>query len=123
MDWEGGLFRWRGEPSFDPCLHLRHQNLVAEPLPTLLRLVYRGDGPTALRRTGCVEDLSVGKAAIRRMNRGDRGLVLRLGAAGEVVHDGVGHFPLLDRETSGGRLYTRRDQRPGSCVPSNPTAP
>lgn len=62
MDLEDGLLKWRGEAVFDALLRLRHQDAVAEPLPTLLGVVDRHDRPATRRRARRVEDLSLWQA-------------------------------------------------------------
>src|SRR5204862_1530281 len=66
-----------------------------EPLPALLRVVDRDDRPAVGRRPRGVEALSLRKTAALGMHRGDRRVVLLLGAACEPVHDSVRHSPLL----------------------------
>jgi hypothetical protein len=47
-----------GEPARDTLLHLRHQNAVAEMLPTFLGIVNRYNRPPACGRPSRVEDLA-----------------------------------------------------------------
>ena len=50
-----------GEPAHDALLHLRHQNAVAEMLPTFLGIVNRYNRPSACGRPSRVEDLPFGR--------------------------------------------------------------
>src|SRR5262249_36768469 len=97
---EGRLLRRDGEATLDALGHARHQCPVAEVLPALLRLVNRDDRPTLGRRPGCVEDLPFRQAAVARMDRRDRCLVLLLGRARELVYDAVRHGVLLSCEAT-----------------------
>ena len=47
-----------GEAAHNALLHLRHQNAVAEMLPTFLGIVNRYNRPSACGRPGRVEDLA-----------------------------------------------------------------
>lgn len=59
MDLEGRLL-WRcRKPAFDALLHSGHQDILAEPLPTLLGVVDCHDCPAAGRRAGRMEDLAL----------------------------------------------------------------
>ena len=91
----GRLLGRRREAALDPLGQPRHQDGVAEPLPALLRVVDRDDRPAVGRRPRGVEALSLRKTAALGMHRGDRRVVLLLGAACEPVHDSVRHSPLL----------------------------
>src|SRR4051795_8852424 len=44
-----------GDPARDPRRPPRHQRVVANPLPALLRVVHGDDRPASVRRTGRVE--------------------------------------------------------------------
>ncbi len=48
VDVERSLLWWGGEAAFDALLHPRHQDAVAEPLPTLLGVVDCHNCPAAL---------------------------------------------------------------------------
>src|SRR4051794_18731357 len=100
---DGRLLRRRLEAALDPCLHPRHEDVVAEPLPALLRVVDRQDRPSTGRRPCGVVDLPGRQPIGAGVHRGDRSLVLVLGAAREVVNDSVRH----------GRLRSSRAPRPG----------
>ena len=83
MDRKGRLLGWRGEPAFDALLHSRHQDAVAEPLPALLGVVDRHDGPATSRRAGRVEGLTFGQAVPVGMDRRECRLVLLLRTTGK----------------------------------------
>src|SRR6476659_6068715 len=91
---EGRLLRWRGKATLDSFGHGRHQRLVAEALPALLRLVNRHDRPTISRRPGNVKDLPLWEAPVTRMNGRDRGFVLLLCPSGKPMHNAVRHRAL-----------------------------
>src|SRR3954454_2203026 len=79
------------ESTFDSRLHPRHQDVVAEALPALLRLVDGHDGPATLRGARGVKDLAVRQLIWARVNRSYRRLVLLLRPTREVVDDSKGH--------------------------------
>src|SRR3954451_14378939 len=78
---EAPFFRWSGETTLNACLHSGHQNVVAELLPALLRVVNRHDRPAAVRCTGGVKSLALGQTAVARVNGRNRRLILSLSAA------------------------------------------
>src|SRR5438128_683093 len=59
VDVESRLLGWSREATFDALRHPGHQDIVAEPLPALLRVVDRDDRPAVRRRAGCVKELTV----------------------------------------------------------------
>jgi hypothetical protein len=77
MDVEGRVFGWPRKPARDALLHLGHQNMVAEALPTLLRIVDGDNRPAPRREVGGVKDLAFGQAVFARVNGGNRSLVSR----------------------------------------------
>src|SRR6266516_3487779 len=92
---KGRLLRGRGKAALDAFVHARHQHVVAEAFPALLRVVNGDDRPAVSRRPGRVEDLPLGQAPIARMHGRDRRLVLLLRSAGKLMHDAVRHLALL----------------------------
>ena len=48
VDVKDRLLWWHGEPAFDALLHSGHQDVIAEPLPTLLGVVDSHDRPARL---------------------------------------------------------------------------
>jgi len=58
-----------GEPARDALLHLRHQNAVAEMLPTFLGIVNRYNRPSACGRPSRAEDLAFWQGFSVRMHR------------------------------------------------------
>src|SRR6266542_193920 len=110
---EGRLLRGRRKAALDAFVHARHQHVVAEAFPALLRVVNGDDRPAVSRRPGRVEDLPLGQAPIARMHGRDRRLVLLLRSAGKLMHDAVRHLalpPLTSRS-----LALRQLSQPRSC--------
>src|SRR5215831_4888748 len=97
VDREDRLLRRRGKAALDAFGHARHEDLVAEALPTLLRLVNGDDRPTISGRPGNVEDLPLWEAPVVRVHGPDRRFVLILRPSGEPMNDAVGHTALLSR--------------------------
>src|SRR5260370_14837829 len=67
-----------GEPARDALLLLRHQNAVAEMLPTFLGIVNRYNRPSACGRPSRVEDLAFWQGFSVRMHSFNLCLVLLL---------------------------------------------
>src|SRR6476620_10543157 len=88
---EHRLLQRLGEPAGDACLHAWHQRRISEGLPALLRVVQGDDGPPVRRRAGRMELLTGGQAPVGWVNRRDRGLVLILRAALELVNNAITH--------------------------------
>src|SRR6476620_10581020 len=88
---EHRLLQRLGEPAGDACLHAWHQRRISEGLPALLRVVQGDDGPPVRRRAGRMELLTGGQAPVGWVNRRDRGLVLILPAALELVNNAITH--------------------------------
>ena len=78
------------ESSFEAFLEFWHQSVFAEIVPTFLGLVDCHDRPTALGRTGRMENLTGRQTVLARMHRLEGCLVLGFGATGKMVDDGVG---------------------------------
>src|SRR5215831_2739675 len=57
------FLRWHGETSRHALLQSRHQHVIAESLPALLRLVDGHNGPATGRRSSRVEDLALGQCS------------------------------------------------------------
>ncbi len=77
MDVEGRVLDWPRKPARDTLLHLGHQNMVAEALATLLRIVDGDSRPAPRREAGGGKDLAFGQAVFARVNGGDRSPVSR----------------------------------------------
>src|ERR1700722_4321351 len=113
-DLEARLLRWCGEAALDAPLHARDQDRVAEVLPAGLRVMNGEDGPPVGGRPGGVVGLAGGQRAVTRVHRRDRGLVLLLGSALELVDYGVAHLimpPPAGRRSPGPRRRSRRPRR------------
>src|SRR6266511_1260261 len=91
VDLKGRLLWLRGEAAADALLQTGHQDVIAEPLPTLPGLVGRHDLPATSRGTGRVEDLAVRQAVPTGMHRRDGCLVLLLRPTRKVMHDPIRH--------------------------------
>jgi len=91
VDVERRLLWWRRETALDSLLHARHQDVVAEAVPTVLRLVDGHDRPSVGRRTGGMEDLPVWQRVRRWVDGRDRCLVLLLGSTRKVMDNSMGH--------------------------------
>src|SRR5919201_3867344 len=63
FDLESRLLRRQGEAAFNAALELRHERVIAEALPAFPRVVDCHDRPAVRRRSGGVEDLTVGKVS------------------------------------------------------------
>jgi hypothetical protein len=109
-----------GEPARDTLLHLRHQNAVAEMLPTFLGIVNRYNRPPACGRPSRVEDLAFWQG-FSIGHRCNLCLVLLLRAARKEVDNRVGHFrpPNLSTDRRSRRTSKRIPRRQNSLAMAN----
>src|SRR5579864_8029040 len=107
VDLEGRLLWWCGEATLDALSHSRHQDRVAELLPTLFGLVDRHNRPATGRRASGVKDLTLWHGLSTRMHGSDRRLVLLFRTTRKVMHNPVRH--------SRPPLKASRAYRPSQC--------
>src|SRR5271166_4328703 len=69
VNFDRSFLGWIGEPARDAFFHLRHQNAVAEMLPTFLGIVNRYNRPSACGRPSRMEDLAFWQGFSVRMHR------------------------------------------------------
>src|ERR1019366_3075039 len=103
---ESCFFRWGLELTLNALLHTWNKRSVAELLPTVFRVVYGHDRPTALGSACGMEQLALWQATACGMNLDNRLVVLALRSAGKEMDDTVRHDELRSVEgVLGIRVY------------------
>src|ERR1700730_1595866 len=91
VDLESGLIGGRREATRDALRHAGNEDTVAEPLPTLPRIMHCDNHPAVPRRAGSMEQLPLRQPSTLRMRCRDRRLVLLLCATSELMNDAIRH--------------------------------